>query len=136
MIDVDDVRLLGVAGHAPPWAGEEGLAQQRLGVENTCGLARRFVRHDFEVVIADVLTLGTAALYRAQLPGCLIVRLHVTSAEAQRRAGTRTVHLTDAEFAHLHAQDRESPPPADHHLEVRPLTVAAQVTAVGALWQH
>lgn len=90
VIDVDDVRLMVVGGHVPPWQGEEGRAQQRLGVENSCGLARRFRRQGFDVVLADVLTPATAALYREMLPGCLIVRLHLTPREARRRAGTQT----------------------------------------------
>lgn len=134
VIDVDDVRLMVVAGHAPPWQGEEGLAQQRLGVENTCALARRFVMHRFEVIITDVLTSGTSLLYRALLPECLIVRLHVTPTEAQQRARTRTVYLTNEEFADLHAQDHVVPPAADHHLEVTSMSVDEQVAAVATLW--
>lgn len=123
-----------VAGHAPPWQGAEGLAQQRLGVENACALARRFATHHFEVVIADVLSPATTLLYRTLLPECLIVRLHVTPTEAQRRATTRTVYLTDEEFAALHAQDLADPPPADHQLDVTPMSVDEQVAAVAALW--
>lgn len=134
VIDVDDVRLMVVAGHVPPWQGEEGLAQQRLGVQNACGLARRFAAHGFDVVIADVLTPGTALLYRAQLPECLIVRLQVTLTEAHRRAETRIVHLTDEEFVDLHTQDHADPPSADHHLEVTPMSVDEQAAAVAVLW--
>lgn len=132
---LDDVRHLIVAGHAAPWAGREGLTQQRLGVENACGLSRRLLEHGFEVVLADVVTLDTAALYRDLLPDCLLVRVHVSFEEARRRAGTRPVFLTDAEFAHLHEQDHEDPPPADHHLNIAAMSVLEQVTAIAALWQ-
>lgn len=56
-------------------------------MENACALARCFTTHHFDVVIADVLSPGTILLYRALLPGCLIVRLHVTPTE--RRSGGR-----------------------------------------------
>src|SRR5260370_42111076 len=96
VVDVDDVRQLVVAGAAAPWDGAEGLAQQRLGVENACGLARRFHERGFEVIVTDVLTPETLQLYRQQLPRCLIVRLHVAAPEARRRAGTRRGYLTGA----------------------------------------
>ena len=97
-IDVDDIRQLVIAGHAAPWEGAEGLAQQELGVLNTCDLAERFHQHGFQVVIADVLTPRTEQLYRRHLPGCVIVRLHTSPEEVRRRAGTRTVYLTDEEL--------------------------------------
>lgn len=135
MIDVDDVRQLVVSGGAAPWEGDEGRAQQRLGVENTCGLAARFLDGGVEVVIADVLVPDTLELYRALLPEVLVVRLYVTPAEASRRAGTRVVHLTDDEFRALHDNDRRDPPAADHHLEVSDLTLDAQAAVVAALWR-
>jgi predicted kinase len=134
IIDVDDVRQLVVSGAAAPWDGAEGLAQQRLGVENACGLARRFHEHGFDVIITDVLTPGTLQLYRQGLSPCLIVRLHVAPPEARRRAGTRRVYLTDAEFDDLHAQDRGNPPRADHHLDVTTLTIEDQTAAVATIW--
>jgi predicted kinase len=134
VIEVDDVRQLVVSGAAVPWDGPDGLAQQRLGVDNACGLARRFHEHGFEVIVADVLTPETLQLYRQHLSQCLIVRLHVAPPEARRRAGTRQVYLTDAEFEDLHTQDRDNPPPADHHLDVTGLTIEGQVAAVAALW--
>ena len=134
VIDVDDVRQLVVAGAAAHWEGAEGLAQQRLGVENACGLARRFHEHGFEVIITDVLTPETLRLYRQHLPRCLIVRLHLAPSEARRRAGTRRVYLTDAEFKDLHGQDRDNPPPADYHLDVTALTIEGQAATVAAIW--
>ena len=130
------MRQLVVSGAAAPWDGPEGLAQQRLGVGNACGLARRFHEHGFEVIVADVLTPDTLQLYRQHLSQCLIVRLHVAPPEARRRAGTRQVYLTDAEFEDLHTQDRDNPPPADHDLDVTGLTIEGQVAAVAALWMR
>ncbi len=134
VVDVDDVRLMVVAGHIPPWRGGEGAAQHRLGIQNACGLAQRFLTHRIDVVLADVLTPNTTRLYRDLLPSCLIIRLQVTAAEAERRASMRPVYLTDNEFKHLDAQDRDDPPPADHHLEVTAMTLEQQVTAVSAFW--
>lgn len=134
VVDVDDVRQMVVAGHAAPWQGEEGLQQQALGVENACLLARRFLAHRIEVVLADVLTPTTLLTYRQALPGCVIVRLHVTSSEARRRAGMRPVHLTAAAFEQLHRQDRDNPPAADHHVEATAMTTDDQADAVSTLW--
>jgi predicted kinase len=135
-IDVDDVRHFVVAGHAAPWQGPEGVRQQRLGVENACALARRFAGEGFDVLIADVVTPHTITLYRDQLPGCLVIRLVVTPGEARRRAATREVHLTDAEFADLHARDRDAPPSADHHLDVTTMSVDQQAATISAVWRN
>jgi predicted kinase len=134
VVDVDDVRQLVVSGAAAPWDGSEGVAQQRMGVENACGLARTFHREGFEVVIADVLTPETLLLYRRLLPGCICVRLYVSPQEARHRAGTRKVYLTDAEFEILHAQDRNNPPSADYHLDATRFDVEEQVAAVQTIW--
>jgi len=136
VVDVDDVRQLIVAGGAAPWQGPDGLAQQRLGVENACSLASSFHAAGFDVILADVLTPVTLELYRQRLLGCLIVRLHVSHQEARRRAATRTVYLTDAEFTQLHDQDRDAPPPADYDLDITNLTIEEQVAAVTALWRN
>jgi len=79
---VDDVRQLVVSGGEPPWRGEEGRAQQELGVLNACCMARPFVDAGVDVVIADVLTPHTAPLYRRELPHCLLVHPSVPFEEA------------------------------------------------------
>jgi predicted kinase len=135
-VDIDDVRQLIVSGGAAPWQGSEGLAQQRLGVENACSLARKLLAAGFDVILADILTPVTLVLYRQRLSGCLIVRLHVSDQEARRRAATRTVYVTDAEFTHLHDQDRDDSPPADHDLDVTDLTIEEQAVVVTALWRN
>jgi len=134
VIDVDDVRQLVVAGHAAPWHGEAGLLQQRLGVENACDLARRFASAGIEVVIADVLTLSTAELYRARLPSVMIVHLRISLAGARRRATQRPVYLKDDEFEQLH---REQPAGAELYgqvVDVDGLDLAAQVGEVRRIW--
>ncbi len=133
-VDVDDVRRLVVAGGEPPWRGEEGRAQRELGVVNATGLARTFGAAGFEVVLADVLTPVSARLYRRELPGSVVVHLVVTFEEALRRAATRRVWLTAAEFRLLHDDDRAAPPAVDHRLEVTAMSLDEQVAAVEALW--
>lgn len=134
MLDVDDLRQLVVAGHAAPWDGHAGLVQQRIGVENACDLARRFASSGIEVVIADVLTLWTAELYRERLPSVMIVHLRISLTEARRRATQRPVHLTDDEFELLHRQQPTDPRLYDHVIDVDGLDLAAQVAAVRDRW--
>lgn len=131
-IDVDDLRLLVVAGHE--WLGPAGAVQRRLGASNACALGRRFLAAGFDVTIADVLTPETAVVYREQLPSCLVVHLRVPLAEARRRATTRQVWLTEAQFTELHRIDAADPPPVDHSLDVAAYSLEEQLAAVGALW--
>jgi hypothetical protein len=134
-VDVDDVRQLVVSGGAAPWEGEEGLRQQHLGVRNAAALARGFVGEGIEVVVADVLTPDTLVTYRKVLPGCVVVHLTLPLEEARRRAATRPVWLTDAEFVALHHADAAAELAADHVLEVGGLGPAQQAAAVDALWR-
>ncbi|HEV7964342.1 MAG TPA: hypothetical protein VGP57_17510 [Actinoplanes sp.] len=134
-VDVDDIRQLVVAGADAPWRAPEGVAQARLGAENACGLAQRFTANAFDVVIADVVTPETAAIYREQLPACLIVHLVAGSGEALRRARTRRIWLTNEEFELIHERDRAFPPEADHRLVVDGLTIEEQIAEVAGLWE-
>lgn len=134
VLDVDDIRHLIVSGAVAPWRGMEGERQQRLGVTNACALAKNFLDAGFEVIIADVLTPTTVELYRRDLPGCVVVHLIVTRDEASRRASTRPVWLTDAEFDALHEADASNPPDADLRLVVDDLDLAAQAAAVDTRW--
>jgi len=133
-VDADDVRQLVVAGAQPLWHGPEGAAQHRLGAQNTTLLAASFVSAGFEVVVADVVTPSTAAVYRTGLPGCVIVHLVVTFAEARRRAATRPAWLTDDEFAFLHRSDNDDKPAVDRSLDVGSMSFAEQVDAIDDLW--
>ncbi|GAA1574237.1 MULTISPECIES: hypothetical protein [Kribbella] len=133
-VDVDDVRQLVVSGAAAPWNGAEGRKQQRIGVVNACGIARNFLAAGVEVVIADVLTPETSELYKQELPDCLIVHLIVDLPEALRRAASRKVWLTDAEFRMLHAMDTANPPYADHRLQVDTIDLPNQIALVADLW--
>src|SRR4029079_6830967 len=107
--------------------------QQHLGVENACCLARRFIDDAIEVIVADVVTPETLMLYRRSLPDAVVVHLRVSVAEARRRAGTRALHLTEEEFAALHAADQRNPPAGDHQLDVTGLTLGEQVDAIACV---
>jgi predicted kinase len=133
VIDVDDIRHLVVAGHAAPWHGSEGHLQQRIGVENACDLARRYLHWGIDVVMSDVLSHETAALYRHLLPGILIVQLRLPLTEARRRANLRPRYLTEDEFDALHAVPANDVAP-DHVLDVELLGLSDQAAAVARLW--
>ena len=132
-IEVDDLRQL-VTGAIPPWDGDAGHEQQALGARNACALARNFLAAGIDVVVTDVLTPTTAGIYRSELPGALVVRLRLDFAEAVRRAATRTLHLTEQEFAWVHQRDREDPPEAEVLLDVDGWAVGRQVAALDRLW--
>src|SRR4051812_40071421 len=85
-----------------PGEGDDGRRQQHLGVENACGLARRFLEAEVDVVIADVMTPDTAEMYRTLLPDIFIVHLRVSLAKARRRAAMRPTYITELEFLTLH----------------------------------
>jgi hypothetical protein len=134
MIDVDDVRHLVVAGHAAPWEGDAGRLQQRIGVDNACDLARRFLRSQIEVVLADLVTQATAGMYRRHLEDLQIIRLRLPLAEARRRARRRPVHLTEREFEDLYCLDAAGAFPVDHIVDVADLDPDGQTEAVRRLW--
>jgi predicted kinase len=134
VIDVDDIRRLVVAGHAAPWEGTEGQRQQRIGVENACDLARRFLHEGVDVVLCDVISHETAALYRDLLAGVLIVQLRLPLAEARRRASLRPLHLTKDEFDALHGLQTYDMA-VDATLEVGLMSLDEQSEAVAHLWQ-
>jgi hypothetical protein len=134
VIDVDDIRHLVVSGHAAPWEGAAGRLQQRVGVENTCDLTRRFHRGGIDVVVADVLTPETMSIYRRLLPAAVIVGFRITPHEAWRRAALRPMHLTRAEFERLHRDEMTRTPQYDHTVDVDRLDIGAQVAAVRMIW--
>jgi predicted kinase len=135
VIEVDDIRQLIVSGGAAPWEGKQGRRQQHLGVDNACALTRRFLDAGIDVVLTDVLTPGTLSLYRRLVPEILVVHLRVRLAEAQRRAATRVVHLTEDEFLALHEADRSAYLAADHALDVTSMTLKEQAAAIAQLWR-
>jgi len=98
VIDVDTIRQMYVQPHKAPWDGEEGRAQQLLGVENTCLLAKNYSQQNIDVVILDVLTDETASLYKKNLGEVRIILLMPVFAEAQKRFKERPSTITDEEF--------------------------------------
>jgi len=134
VVDVDDIRQLVVAGHAAPWDGAEGLRQQRIGAENACDVANRFLHEGIEVVVCDVASPATAALYRRLLPRLVIVQLRLPAAEARRRAASRSFQLTEPEFEALHALEARTNLDVDHTVDVAEMTSEEQAAAVQRLW--
>lgn len=109
VIDVDRVRLMVAQPHIPPWRGEEGMRQLRLGAENACLLAHKFSREGFHVVILDVLTAETAEIYRSKLAPLehQIVLLIPTLEHSLQRNQARGQWLTDEEVRLLYAWEEQ-----------------------------
>lgn len=108
VVDVDLLRAMVVKPHVPPWQGEEGMAQLRLGAANACILAQNFNRAFYHVVILDVLTDETARIYRHQLDQLdhRIVLLLPALEVVLERNQLRGQILTDAEVRLLYDWQR------------------------------
>lgn len=104
VLDVDLVRAMIVQPHRAPWQGEEGWRQQRLGVLQACRLARGFIADGCAIVILDVLSPRTLALYRGELAPVrpFVVQLLPDWEVCLRRFRERGPTLTDDEFAMLY----------------------------------
>lgn len=109
VIDVDLLRAMVAHPHIPPWQGDEGMAQLRLGAANACILAQNFNRALFHVVILDVLTDETARIYRHQLDQLdhRIVRFMPTLETVLQRNQERGQVLTDDEVRLLYEWQTE-----------------------------
>lgn len=134
VVDVDDVRLMVVGGHAAPWDGREGAAQHRLGAENACRLATSFVAYGLDVVLVDVVTPAVWPIYAERLPGAVVVHLRIDEPEARRRFDSRQRYLTDRQFTDLWRQDGQTRLPGAHDLVVDDLSLEDQVAAIEAIW--
>jgi len=132
VVEVDDLRHMLVRPHVAPWQGPEGHRQQLLGAGNACDLVRNFRRDGCEVLVADVLTTETTALYRSGVEGITVVQLLVTVETAIERARRRTNSLTEQEMRHLHAE-QSTFTDADVSLDTEQLGVDGVVQQVGAL---
>ena len=133
-IEVDDLRQLVRSGAAAPWEGDEGLRQRHLGARNATALASNFRDEGIDVVITDVVTPGTAAIYRHALPDLVLVRLTAPLLETQRRAAQRTTWLRSDEFDALFTEDLINPPPADVTIDVADLDPDDQRRAKEEAW--
>lgn len=81
------------------------MAQLRLDVQNACALAHNFVTEGYDVVIMDVLTDETAAIYHrllAPLPHEIFLLLPALSESIQRNQ-RRGQWLSDHEVRLLYA---------------------------------
>ena len=109
VIDVDLVRALLVQPHHAPWQGTEGWRQQRLGVLQACTLAVGFAEDGCDVILLDVLSARTLALYRQSLAPhqFKIVQLLPTWAECNRRFHERGPVLTADEFALVYREQEQ-----------------------------
>lgn len=109
IIDVDLVRAMLAQPHLAPWEGEEGRKQHHLGVAHACLLARSFLAHGHMVVIHDVLSNDTAAIYRRELHEATpaVVLLLPTLEAIQHRNSLRPHRLTDAEILMLYRWQEE-----------------------------
>jgi len=134
-VAADDIRQLVVAGDATLWSGPEGTAQHLLAARNVSALTRNLLGSGFDVTIADVVTAGSLAVYRAELPDCFVVHLAISLEAAHKRASTRKVYLTRDEFDLLHRL-MASPPDVDLVLDVTSLSVEEQVAALRDAWKH
>ena len=97
-------------------------------------LAVNFLSDNIDVVITDVLTPETVATYREMLPGCLVIRLSAPLSETGRRAATRNVWLTAAEFDALHNHDATRSPHVDTTIDVAELNALDQTAAIESIW--
>lgn len=134
VVDLDLVRAMIVQPHRAPWQGAEGAHQQRLGVQQTCRLALGFADDGWEVIILDVLSSATLALYRAHLAPIQprIVQLLPTWEECRRRFQARGPVLTEEEFAMVY-RDQEAFSEYDLRIDntnIKPETVTAQLAAL------
>jgi hypothetical protein len=106
VVDFDLVRAMFVQPHAPPWFGEEGKAQQFLGIKHVCQLVGGFAENGWEVIILDVLTDKTAGIYKQLLHqyNPKIVQLLPKFSELDRRFHERGACLTEEEFAMMYEE--------------------------------
>jgi hypothetical protein len=68
-VDVDDIRGLIREPRVAPWEGAEGARQYRLGIANSCLLARSLDEDGCDVVVVDVAPPEVLGLYRKGLDG-------------------------------------------------------------------
>lgn len=106
IIDVDIVRWMIRRPHKAPWEGAEGKAQQFLGVQNTCMLAKSFIKEGYDVVILDVLSEETTQIYREELNDLhpKIILLLPTLEEIKKRNANRPPRLKPEEIEQLYTQ--------------------------------
>lgn len=104
VVDFDAIRAMFVQPHHAPWQGEEGKAQQLLGVQHVCQLARGFSNAGWKVVILDVVSNETAPIYCKELKSfnLQIIQLLPEFSELERRFDERGPVLTREELSEVY----------------------------------
>ena len=133
VVEVDDLRQLVVTGAARAWEAGEGARQTRLAAVHACDLMSSFTEAGFAVVATDVVLWDTGSVYRSHPARPFIVHLQVSLEEALRRAASRRVHLTEAEFRHLQRSERGADC-AHAEVDSTRLSLSQLTDAVADLW--
>ena len=108
MVDFDLVRQMFVNPHKTPWDGDEGLAQQHLGVEMVCDLAQSFEASGWQVIILDVLSPATLKIYkeRLQTSPLKVVQLLPSYEVLLQRFNNRGPVLSYEELENIYAEQQ------------------------------
>ena len=130
------VRWMVLKPHMAPWDGDEGEAQQRLGVQNACLLAKSFANASFDVIILDLLTNETAKLYAEDLKeyALKIFLLLPTFDEIQRRNALRGKRITDDEVEMLYDWQKQLSV-YDVRIDNSNLSAEAAAAQVATMWR-
>lgn len=104
IVDYDLIRRMFVKPHLPPWAGEEGLAQHRLGAKLVSDVALGFQRAGWTVIVLDVITNQVFPVYKKMLSAVpvTIIQLLPSLEENVRRFYERGPVLTHEEFLYVY----------------------------------
>ena len=131
-LEMDDIRQFVVSGAEAAWRGADGAAQDALAAGQAVRLAERYLIAGFDVVVTDVLLPAAAATWLASDQPLHIVWLAVPLEGARKRAATRPVHLTWAEFDHLH--ELAHPPAGAHVVDSAGRSVEEVAEIVADIW--
>lgn len=100
VVDFDLVRAMFTQPHRPPWEGEEGAAQHRLGAQLLAQVALGFHQAGWKVILLDVISNNVYPTYESAFRSVpvTIVQLLPSLAETRRRFYDRGPVLTHEEF--------------------------------------
>ncbi len=100
VVDFDLVRSMFVQPHCPPWAGDEGVSQHRLGVKLVSQIALGFHETGWKVIVLDVITNDAYPYYQDALQSVpiTVVQLLPSLEETTKRFYARGPVLTHDEF--------------------------------------
>ncbi len=100
VVDFDLVRSMFVQPHRPPWDGEEGISQHRLGAKFISQVALGFHEAGWKVIVLDVITNDIYPYYQDALRSVpiTVVQLLPSLEETTKRFYSRGPVLTHEEF--------------------------------------